>query len=243
MKTRTYQPSAAVQAEIQNIEVLPQTEWGAKSKTAQSETLIFMIRRVDRADQQLYGRLVQELRRRILHQARRWLRGIDQLVTEEILLNVEIDILETVLTPNPSRQTDFLQIAFAKVIQGKTVNALEKHRNSVLGRRGEFIVDAAEDADDVEEMGGPLALVADTRPNPEEALLQLEEQNERHQLLRKALRAVKDRRHRKAVILHYGHGWCIDRLTEHFKVTRGQMNHWIATAMAAMREACGVGTK
>jgi DNA-directed RNA polymerase specialized sigma24 family protein len=243
MKTKTYQPSPAVQAEIHQIQGLPQTEWDAKLKHARNETLVFMIRHVDRADQQLYGGIVQELRRRILHQARRSLRGVDSLVTEEILLNVEIDILETLLTPNPSRQTDFLQIAFAKVIQGKTVNALEKQRNSVLGHRGEFIVDAAEDADDVEEMGGPLALVADTRPNPEEALLQLEEQNERHRLLRKALRAVKDPRLRKAVILHYGHDWCVDRLAKHFNVTRGQMNHWIATAMAAMREACGVGTK
>src|SRR5262249_6722021 len=153
----------------------------------------------------LCGRLLEELRKRISGLSRRFVQGLDDLAKEEILSNVEIEILEIVLSKDSSRQTDFLEIAFARAVEKLTIDAIRKYNNSPLAHRGEIADDATdEDGDEIER---PIELLPDNRPNAQDTLLQLEAGNQRHELLRKACDAVQNPRHLEAIILHYGHGW------------------------------------
>jgi len=230
-----------VQTEIGRILRLPESDWIAEAKDLQNETLVFLTRQIRRADEELYTRLLQELSKRIIRLARRWVRGLDRITAEDIVLKVEIDILEFVLTEKPSRKTDFLEIAFAQAVERRTIDALRKHNNSPMGHRGEILTDATD------EDGDAIERAADDRPGPEAILLQLEDEARRPELLRKACDAVKDPRHVEAAILHYGHGWPITSkdptksdLERQFQATPGQIKYWIAAALKAMREAIGV---
>ena len=78
---------------------------------------MFLIRQTHRANEELCGGLLQELRKRIIGRARRFVQSLDDIAAEEIVLKVEIEILELVLTKGPSRKTDFLEIAFAQAIE------------------------------------------------------------------------------------------------------------------------------
>ena len=243
---KPYERSATVQTEIGRILCLPQSDWIAEAEDLQNETLVFLIRQTRRADPQLYDRLFQELSKRITRLARRSVRGFDRTTAQEIVLKVEIDILELVLAEEPSRKTDFLEIAFAQAIERRTLNAVRNHNNSPMGRRGEILADATnEDGDEIER---PIELAADDRPGPEAVLLQLQDEARRPELLQKAYDAVEDPRHLEAVILHYSHGWpitCKDPgkkdLARHFNATPRQIKYWIATALKAMREALEIG--
>ncbi len=234
-----------MQTEIGRILRLPESDWIVEAKELQNETLVFLIRQIRRADEELYRRLLQELSGRIIRVARRWVRGLDRIAAEDIVLKVEIDMLELVLAEKPSRKTDFLEIAFAQAVERRTIDALRKHNNSPIGHHGEILTDATdEDGDEIERT---IELAPDHRPGPEAILLQLEDEARRPELLRKAYDAVKDPRHVEAAILHYGRGWPITSkdprksdLERHFQATPGQIKYWIAAALKAMREAIGV---
>jgi hypothetical protein len=245
---KPYERSSTVQNEIGRVLRLPQSDWIGEAPDLQNETIVFLIRRARRSTEELYGRLVQELTRRINRIARRWAQGLDRLATEEILSKVEIGILELVLAKEPSLYSDFLEVAFAKAVKGVTLNAVRKHKRSPLGLRGEVVSDLTDE--DGEEIERPIELVADNWPNPEEVLLNLQEENQRHQLLRTGCRAVKDRRHLEAVILHHAYGWPItskDRnkldLVSYFQATEDQIKYWIKVALEQMRAALGVQRK
>ena len=62
-----------------------------------------------------------------------------------------------------------------------------------------------------------------------------------------ARRAIKSRRHWRAIILHYVDGWPIisndskeDTLTKEFGVSKATIVRWLSSGMEAMREALGV---
>ena len=224
---------------------LPESDWIAEAKDVHNETLVFLIRHIRRADEELYSRLLQELGKRIIRLARRWVWGLDRTTVEDVVLKVEIDILETVLVEKPSRNTDFLEIAFAQAVECRTIDALRKHNNSPMSHRGEIVTDGSDEVGD--EIERTIELVPDDGPGPEVILLQLEDEARRPELLRTACNAVKDRRHVEAAILHYGYGWPITSkdptksdLERHFQATPGQIKYWIAAALKAMREAIGV---
>src|SRR5437867_1154979 len=102
-----------IQAEIARVLRLPQSEWLAEVKDLRNETLVFLVRQTRRADQEVYGRLFQELSKRIVHLARRKVQGLDRIAAEDIVLKAEIGIVELILAENPSPASDFLEIAFA----------------------------------------------------------------------------------------------------------------------------------
>jgi hypothetical protein len=81
-------------------------------------------------------------------------------------------------------------------------------------------------------------------------LLNLQDENRRHQLLRKACNAVKDRRHLEAVILHYGHGIPITskqrgkpNLEHRFRQPPRKIKYWIAMGLEQMRAALGIDAR
>ena len=242
---KPYERSATVHAEICKMLSLPQSCWIREAENLQNETLIFLIRQTHHAEDELRGQLLEELRKRIMGRARRFVQSLDDLAAEEIVLNVEIEILEAVLTNGPSRKADYLEIAFAQAVERLTIDATRKHNNSPMGHRGEVVADATdEDGDPIER---PIEFIPDDRPNPEDTLLNLQRENRRHELLRRACDAVKDRRRLKAVILHYAHGWPITskyrgkpNLSRHFRANPRQIKYWIATSLDEMRAALGI---
>jgi hypothetical protein len=242
---KPYERSATVQAEIGRMMRRPQSHWIAETPDLQNESLVFLIRQARRSEQKLYGRLVQELCKRITRLARPLVAGLDRLAVEEILSKVEIDILELVLADKPSLKSEFLEVAFAQAVERRTIDAIRRHKYSPFGRRGQLRVDLVDE--DGNEIERPIEQVADERPGPEDILLDLQDGNRRHQLLRQACDAVEERHHLEAVILHYAHGWPITSndpkkpdLVRHFAATPGEIMYWIDTALKQMRAALGV---
>jgi len=223
---------------------LPRSCWVGEAENLQNETLVFLIRQTHRVNDEVCGGLIEELRKRIVERTRRFGQSLDDVDEEELILNVEIKILELVLTKEPSRNRDFLEIGFAKTIQDLARNHLKQHEKSPMGQPMDFVDCRDEVGENIER---PIEFVPDDAPGPEETLLNLDDRIRRHRLLRKALSAVTDRRHREAVILHCAYGLPISStrrgqksLKRHFRKDPRQIKYWIATALEQMRAVLGV---
>jgi hypothetical protein len=215
-------------------------------KKLRNETLVFLIRQTHRINDDLCGQMMEVLRKRVTGRVRRFCKGLDQVDREEVLLAVEMKVLELVLVNETSRRRDFLEIAFAQAVKSFTDDEREKLRNSPSGNVVDYAEGSCEDADD-EQIERPIEYLPTEEPEPEEALLVLDNKKYRHRLLRKALAAVPDRRHREAVILHFGKNWPItskkrgiDTLQRYFRKNPRQLKYWLDTAMKKMRDALGV---
>ena len=225
---------------------LPKPRWTSEAKKLRSETLVFLIRRTHRLDDHLCGQFMEHLRKRIKKQARRFCTDLDQVDREEVLLAVEMKIFELLLTTKPSRRRDFLEIAFAQAIKDFTDDERVKLGNSPSGNVVDYVAAVCED-DEEEAIERPIEVVPAQEPEPEETLLNLDSRKHRHRLVRKALEAVADRRHREAVILHFGKDWPmtskkrgVDTLQRYFRKDPREIRYWLDTAMKQMRNALGV---
>ena len=109
-------------------------EWAARSDNTRlpSEALVFLIKSTASVDRNLFGRLVWQLNMRIEAIAKRWSRGFDPHTTEEIIESVAQRIIEVALLTSPTRQSDFLEVAFSKAVKRYTLNAVEKRRNAPM---------------------------------------------------------------------------------------------------------------
>ena len=244
---KRYQRSPGVEAEIQKMLCLHESEWMAAAGDLQNETIVFLIRRIRRGDQEVYGRLFEELSSRIVRMAGRWAQGFDEITTEEIVWSVERQILDLVLTEEPSRKSEFLQVAFGFVVERRTINAVQKYHNSPWARRGQ-IPAVPDDEDNDEEIERPIEFAADEGLDPEGILLEKEDQARRREWIQKAYDAVEDPRQFQALILFCCHGWPITSkdptkkdLARHFKATPRQIRYWIATALKTVRDAVRIG--
>jgi hypothetical protein len=241
---KRYERSATVLTELGRILSLPQYDWIAEAEHLQNETLVFLIRKTRRGDPEVYGCLFQELITRITRHARRWVWGLDPTIAEEIVSKVEIDIMNLVLAQESSRKTEVLEVAFARAVKRRTVNAARNHKGSPMGRRGRIQADATdEDGDEIER---PIELVADDRPGPQTILLETEDEARRPELIRKLLDAVKHPQQREALDLHYLGGLPITSrdpgktdLVRRLQATSGQIKHRIAAGLKAIRKAIG----
>ena len=226
---------------------LSRSRWVAEAENLQNETLVFLIRRTHRVNDEVCGGLLVELCRRINERTRRFARDLDNVDEEELLSTVEIRVLELVLSEERSRKHDILEIAFAQAVDRLAQDLLKKQRNSPMFNPAEIAADCSdEDGDRIER---PIESAADFRPGPEDILLNLDDRIHRHRLLQKALKAVTDPRHLEAAILHYAYGVPItstqrgtENLKRHFRKDPRQIRYWIATAMKQMREALGIET-
>jgi hypothetical protein len=239
-----------VEFQIARVALLSKGEWITELPTLHSETIVSMIRGLSGADDETAARPLQELSRRIYRIARRWLRNLDKFTVQNITLQVEIEIMELVLAPKPTRLSDFLEIAFAKAVEHRTIDALRSHKKSVFGHRGEFQPGAGEDFDENEEEERPMERVADSGPGTEAVILALEDEARSLTLVEKAKAVVKDRRWLEAVILHYVDGWPVTstdpntpNLVRRYKTTRWKVRNGMDQAMDAMRSALGVEVK
>src|SRR6185437_6068875 len=218
-------------------------EWAERSDATRlpSEALVFMVKSTATVDKDAFGRLVWLLHLRIEKIARRWARGFDRDTTEEVIEGIQKRVIEVALTDPPSRQSDFLEVAFNQAVKRYTLNAVEKRRNAPLPLSPKQHVTLEDDGEDAER---PTEGVEDESPQVEELVSLLQDRARRGPLLRRAQAAVKDIRHYHAILLHYGFGWpyapgksAEPCLQDYFGVSERQIRNWIKDGMAAIRTA------
>lgn len=242
-----YTRRADIEATILQVLRQPPTEWvGMATATGKgrlpSEVLVFLARTLKNGNLQVFGWLIAELCRRLARIAKPLAQGFDSGTTFEIVCRVESEVVALLLAENPSRQSEFLEIAFNQAVQRRTINVVEKyqHRPAILS----YLRAEASDEDDESE--SLVERVKDERPGPEDIVSQLEDAARRPELLRLAFAAVQDHRHVEALILRYVRGWPITdkdptkpSLARHFKMSERQIRNWIRNGLEAMRAAIG----
>jgi len=225
---------------------LPKEQWvelAERSDAARlpSEVLVFLTRSAAATDKDVFSKLMWQLHLRIEKVAKRWARGFDRDTTEEVIERVQKKVIEIALTTPPSRQSDFLEVAFNRAVERYTINAVEKRRNAPLPLSPKEHYAFEDDGEDTER---PTERVEDDSPQVEELVSLLQDRVRRGPLLRRAQAAVKDIRHYQAILLYHGFGWPYTSsdpsapcLQEYFKVSERQIRNWIKDGMAAIQTA------
>jgi hypothetical protein len=236
---RPYSRSTAVEEEISRVLRLHHSLWIKEAPNLKNETIVFLMRLVRRADEQLFYELFQELGARIVHISRRWASGyrLDTTTVEEIVDEVELKVLELVLADKMSRQSDFLEVAFGQAVKRRALNRARKHNNSMQAHLGWIEPPADFAADD--EVERPLELVPDGGPSPEAVALT-------NVLLERAWAAIDDPRIFQALFLHYHDGWPIssndpkeENLVHFCGATRRHVKYMLEKGLEQMRNAIG----
>ena len=231
---KPYERTAVVDAEIRKILQLPARDWISAARGLKSESLVFLSRYIRDKDEMVSGRLLQELSERTVRIANARIHGVYQPARENIVLQVEIEIIELVLGPTVSRQSEFLEIAFGQAVARRATVAVRKFKTSPMGRRGNGLLLIDEDGEEVER---PIEMILDDRPSPEEIC-------QWRLMVEKGLTFVTEPRHLEAVILRYVEGWpmteadpdkpCLER---HFGIGARQIQTWINIARQEIGEA------
>ena len=205
------------------------------------EALVFLIR-TQNADRDLLGQLICELSRRTARVAGDFAQGFGRETLSELVLEVQNQVVDLVLEEGPSRQGEFLEVAFQTAVKHRTLNAVAKYKHSLRSKRQW----ATESYEDDAESQTLIESVPASYPSPEELIAQVEDEVQRRELVSRARGAVRDPRHLEAVILRYGYGWPMtDRdptkatLTRYFGKSARQIQNWIHEALEAMRAAIG----
>ena len=244
-----YRRPPHVESQLCGILASDPTTWSGRAGGFECETLVCLIRLIQDDNSAVYAELTQELRNRVAHRAQKFCGNMDEYDTEQFLSDVDIEVLKLVLTKEPSRQRDFLEVRFGLELERLVGKQFSKFENSTAGNIADIAVDRSNiaDTEEGEEVERPIEFLPDPTSGPEEILLNLDITNSRHRLLQKALGAVTDSRHLKAVILHHGHGIPIvsskrgkDCLTRRFRKTEREVRYWIDQAMQQMRAALGI---
>jgi hypothetical protein len=236
-----------INAEIRRLLPLARSHWVAQAGSLQNETLVYLIRLTHENDSTVCGNLMLELQKRITRQARVFCRDMDDFDEEQFISDVEIRVLELVLTKEQSRKRDVLEVAFGQAVKRLALDELKTFENSTAAHIADFAVATDVHWDGEEEIERPIEFLPDATSGPEDILLNLDKGKHGHRLLRKALQAVSDPRHREAAILHWGRGIPIescrrgkDCLTRRFRKDARQIKYWLDVAMKQMRDALGL---
>jgi hypothetical protein len=242
---KRYQRAAYNQEQIAEILSQPPSVWLERAPRLECETLIFLIRRTHGFNDIVCGGLMEELQEQIKKISRRYTRSLDSVDKETVLMNVEIRILERVIqkTKTASRKQEYLEVAFGQEVKRVTLAEIGKLKRTPSG----LIDDLCETDDEGEEIERPIEEVPDYGPGPVDSLLNLDDTNARHRLLRKACEAVPDRDQLHSIVLHYGHDVPISTrergkpsLTKLFRKKPAKIKYGIEAGMAQMRAALGV---
>jgi len=230
---KPYVRPEAVDAEIQRMLQRPMPDWIPAATGLKSESLVFLIRYIREKDQGISGRFLEELGKRTVRMADRWVHGVYPAAREYIVLQVEIEITQLVLIDTPSRQSEFLEIAFGRAVARRTTNAVRDFRRSPMGRQGNGPLVVGEEAEEIER---PIETIPDDSPSSEEIC-------ELRLLVAKGLTFVTDGRHLEAVILRYLEGWPMTAndadapcLVRHFQVSARQIQNWINIALDEIKK-------
>jgi hypothetical protein len=228
-----YKRSASVEREIGGMRSIPQAEWLPRLRHAQPETLVHLIRCARRQGLEVYSELFAELASRAAGMAQRWLTGVPEDQKEDAVQDLVLEIMKLAVDLEATRQTEFLEIAFIQAIE---LRAVDKARGieRETERRDTFIPEQLSEYED--EIEHPMEYVRDDGPDPETRLLMQE-------LIQIAFAAIKNKKHAKAVYLHYMEGWPIyssnprdASLCKHFKESDWNIKYWLEKGLAAMKE-------
>lgn len=233
-----------VEAEIARVTTLEPRQWAGL--TLRSETLVHLIRLLRQAGEtEVVGKLLMELSDRTVATAKRWARGFNKDVTEEIAEEVGLAIIGLVFAQEPSRQSEYLECAFDEAVQRRAINLNQSKRVKCLRRSRQFPEAATEEGDAVTP--GDQA-VADDGPSPEDLTAEAELRAMAPGQIERALAAISNPDHRKAVVLRYIDGWPVTdqqdpnrpTITKYFGVCDGTIRYWMRAAFSEMRHALGV---
>jgi len=231
---KNYFRASAVEDEIQRVLRLHQSEWILEARNLKNETIIFLMRLVRRADEQLFYEFFQELCARILRIAKRGAYRLKPDVVQEIVDEVELKVLELVLDETPCRGPEFLEVAFGRAVKCRALNRTRKHNNSVQAHLGWIDVPSDYDDSAADKAIEPLELTPDSRPSPETIAI-------KNVLLDKAWAVIDDPRIYQALFLHYYDGWPIEELMHFFGATRRHVKYMLEKGLRQMRDAIGEG--
>jgi len=237
-----------IQAELHSILPRDPQEWMGRIGSFQNETLACLIHLTHDGHPNVCGMLIEELRKRINYRALKFCDQMDDYDKEQFCSEIEIQILKLLLSKEPSAEGEILEFAFGRALQNLALNQLKKFKRSVAGNLVDFSVEYTNVEGAGEHEGiERLKFLPDPSSGPEEKLLDLDMAKHRHRQLKKALDAVEDVRHRKAVILHHAYGIPIascrrgqDCLTRRFRKDAREIKYWLETAMRQMRAARGI---
>jgi hypothetical protein len=231
---RRYQRRADIETSIAATLRTNPLGWMQDAEALPAEAIVYLIRYISSRDGDIAGNLIFELTQRIYAVARRWAMGFSKTETEEIIHTINQDIIELVLTEKPSRQSEFLEVAFSKTVKRRTLNEVAKVKNSPRSSR--------KNGDSENSLGA-----RDKHIDALEALLEIQDESRVRELVRKAQEAVRDPRHYEALLLRYGHDWPIDSqdpnqptLAKRYGVSARQIQNWIANGLENIRIALGV---
>jgi hypothetical protein len=171
-------------------------------------------------------------------------KGLDEVLTEEIVIEVQGKIFHLIWSDESSRQSEFLEIAFADKVRDLTTNAINRYKESVKGERDQLDVwagvDSGKGAFEVVELRADLP---DPRPNPEELLILREDEAPREKLLRVIRGAVKNPRHYEVLYRFHAEGESLSKIAARFDARISQIRNWKTTAMHQIRFALGIETE
>ena len=206
-----------------------------------SEVIVHLARILrNRGETAIAGQLIEQLARRLGKTATASAKGFDQTTTEEIVCQVGERVIELILADIPSRESEFLEIAFALAVKRRTLKVVEKRKNQPQTYHFATSNDAGDGSDGT--IANPLDGMADSGPSPEEISIA----RERPDVLRRCLGAITNPRHREAVVLHFFEDWPIESkdktkpsLCTHFRISARQINNWLAKAFEEVRAMAG----
>lgn len=229
--------------EAQILETIATDPQNWSPEALESETLVHLIRwQIERGDERAIGPMFDCLGRRIAEIVADFARGFDSGTTTAIADEIAMNIVELVFAKAPSRKSEFLEVAFKRAVKQRTINkvkSLKKHGVRVISETTLIPKDSTTSGDGIVES------FADDAPGPEQLALLAEAARLEPELIRKAYAAIKDERHREAIILHFQR-WPIESddpqiktLSTHFDISGRQIRTWLKTAMQEMRTALG----
>lgn len=238
-RTKTGAPylrAAAVEEQITTVlDSQDEAPWclGARNwSLLRLETLVFLARhRALAHDHVAFGHFVHLILERAQKIARRWSQGFSLADAEEIEAAVVTRLVQLLLERPASRTAEFLEIDAGAVIKQSTLREVAKRRHRPRPR------DFAQSGQGQEV----LAQIADPNAAPGAAFAG----DGATLSLRGALKAITDRRHREAFILHKLRGWPVQSekgqpsLVGHFNMSKRQIHTWIAIATLQVKHALG----
>lgn len=204
-----------------------------------NETRVHLIRCLrDQDEPAMLGSMLNIVMKRAGKIIERWAQGYDETQFQGIADVVWIEIVDRILSKTVTRETEFLEVSFATAVKNLTLKAVAK-----VERRRDINLSPLHKVDDEGNILDPMIGIPDDRPDPLAALIKLEEQRP---TLRELLRAVTNRRHRHAFILHHIRKWPYQPgdppkpcLCKKFGRSERQIRTWIGTALEQMRQAHG----
>jgi hypothetical protein len=231
---KLYQRRKDIEARIASIINLDTSNWVAEAKGLPAEVLVYLTRAIASFDADVAGRLIFELSDRTHRVVIRWARGFSKIEIEEIVHTIDRQIIELVLVPEPSNQSEILEVAFSEVVKRWTLKEVSKVQNRPSSSKKS--VDTENPPERPDEGVGA-----------QERLLQMEDAARLPELLRKAEGAVRDPRHYEVLVLRYCYDWPIESndpeeptLAKRYGVSPRQIRNWIAKGLETIRTALGV---